>query len=62
MSGLITGPYFKSYFDDPDAVTLGTMVAILEVGAFRECVVYCMMQRLGCSAYASHISRCRLRG
>jgi hypothetical protein len=36
MSGLITGPYFKSYFNNPDAVMLGTMVAILEVGAFGE--------------------------
>jgi hypothetical protein len=36
MSGLITGPYFKSYFNNPDAVALGTMVAILEIGAFGE--------------------------
>ncbi|EOR01982.1 Sugar transporter STL1 [Wallemia ichthyophaga EXF-994] len=34
MSGIITGPYFKSYFGNPTATQLGTMVAILEVGAF----------------------------
>ena len=35
MSGIITGPYFKTYFDASD-LQLGTMVAILEVGAFSE--------------------------
>ncbi|KAG8936619.1 hypothetical protein FRC02_000612 [Tulasnella sp. 418] len=34
MSGIITGPYFKSYFNKPSAYEIGTMVAILEVGAF----------------------------
>ncbi|KAG5653594.1 hypothetical protein H0H81_012101 [Sphagnurus paluster] len=34
MSGIITGPYFKKYFDYPAPLELGTMVAILEVGAF----------------------------
>jgi sugar porter (SP) family MFS transporter len=34
MSGIITGPYFKSYFNQPSSAELGTMVAILEVGAF----------------------------
>ncbi|OLL26723.1 High-affinity glucose transporter [Neolecta irregularis DAH-3] len=34
MSGLITGPYFKDYFNQPTRAELGTMVAILEVGAF----------------------------
>ncbi|TIA75092.1 hypothetical protein E3P91_00667 [Wallemia ichthyophaga] len=29
MSGIITGPYFKSYFGNPTATQLGTMVAIL---------------------------------
>ncbi|TIC01838.1 hypothetical protein E3Q18_00459 [Wallemia mellicola] len=33
MSGIITGPYFKSYFNNPDSAQLGTMVAILEIGA-----------------------------
>ncbi|KAF2264258.1 MFS monosaccharide transporter-like protein [Lojkania enalia] len=34
MSGIITGPYFKDAFDQPSSAELGTMVAILEVGAF----------------------------
>ncbi|KAJ4369745.1 Ribulose bisphosphate carboxylase large chain [Neocucurbitaria cava] len=34
MSGIITGMYFKDYFNQPTAAELGTMVAILEVGAF----------------------------
>ncbi|KAJ7103641.1 general substrate transporter [Mycena belliarum] len=34
MSGIITGPYFKKYFNDPTAAELGMMVAVLEIGAF----------------------------
>ncbi|KAK7468783.1 hypothetical protein VKT23_003284 [Stygiomarasmius scandens] len=34
MSGIITGPFFRKYFDTPDAFEIGTMVAVLEVGAF----------------------------
>ncbi|KAF2836912.1 high affinity glucose transporter [Patellaria atrata CBS 101060] len=34
MSGIITGSYFKDYFNQPTRAELGTMVAILEVGAF----------------------------
>ncbi|KAI5245733.1 hypothetical protein E4T43_03009 [Aureobasidium subglaciale] len=34
MSGIITGMYFKSYFNQPTRAEIGTMVAILEVGAF----------------------------
>lgn len=33
MSGIITGPYFKLYFNNPSAATIGTMVSILEIGA-----------------------------
>ncbi|UZJ54210.1 hypothetical protein CBS101457_003530 [Exobasidium rhododendri] len=33
MSGIITGPYFKSYFKNPTPYEIGTMVAILEIGA-----------------------------
>jgi hypothetical protein len=39
MSGIITGPYFKQFFGDPDPISLGTMVAVLEVGAFSELVI-----------------------
>lgn len=35
MSGLITGPNFLSFFKDLDSFQLGTMVAVLEIGAFR---------------------------
>ena len=34
MSGIITGPHFRSYFNEPGPVETGTMVAVLEVGAF----------------------------
>ncbi|KAI9816354.1 MAG: hypothetical protein M1832_005111 [Thelocarpon impressellum] len=34
MSGIITGSYFKDYFNQPTRAEVGTMVAILEVGAF----------------------------
>nr|POF17648.1 high-affinity glucose transporter [Quercus suber] len=34
MSGIITGPFFKDYFNQPSRAEIGTMVAILEVGAF----------------------------
>lgn len=33
MLGIITGPYFKSYFKNPTSYEIGTMVAILEIGA-----------------------------
>ncbi|KAL8688560.1 MAG: hypothetical protein Q9224_004851, partial [Gallowayella concinna] len=33
MSGIITGPYFKDYFNQPTRAEIGTMVAILEIGA-----------------------------
>ncbi|KAF8320267.1 general substrate transporter [Clavulina sp. PMI_390] len=33
MSGILTGPYFKAYFDNPSPAALGGMVAILEIGA-----------------------------
>ena len=34
MSGLITNPYFRKYFDYPGPIEIGTMVAVLEIGAF----------------------------
>lgn len=34
MSGIITGPFFIDYFNHPSKAHIGTMVAILEVGAF----------------------------
>jgi hypothetical protein len=38
MSGIITGDYFLDYFGRPSALKIGTMVAVLEVGAFSEFV------------------------
>ncbi|CDO73512.1 hypothetical protein BN946_scf185013.g147 [Trametes cinnabarina] len=34
MSGVITGPYFRKFFNEPTAIEVGTMVAVLEIGAF----------------------------
>ncbi|MCJ1358596.1 MAG: hypothetical protein MMC33_008596, partial [Icmadophila ericetorum] len=34
MSGIITGGFFSDYFNQPTKAEIGTMVAILEVGAF----------------------------
>ncbi|KAJ4482433.1 hypothetical protein J3R30DRAFT_3459479 [Lentinula aciculospora] len=34
MSGVITGPHFIKYFDRPGPIQVGSMVAVLEVGAF----------------------------
>ncbi|KAI9903208.1 hypothetical protein N3K66_002560 [Trichothecium roseum] len=39
MSGIITGPYFIDYFDHPSKAHVGTMVAILEIGAFISSLV-----------------------
>ncbi|KFX94840.1 hypothetical protein O988_06115 [Pseudogymnoascus sp. VKM F-3808] len=39
MSGIITGPIFLDYFHKPNAAEIGTMVAILEVGAFISSLV-----------------------
>ena len=36
MSGIITGPHFDKYFGSPTAFELGTMVAVLEIGAFGQ--------------------------
>lgn len=39
MSGILTGPYFQSYFQHPTAFEIATMVSILEIGAFVGCIV-----------------------
>jgi len=33
MSGIITGPHFINFFDRPSALQVGTIVAVLEIGA-----------------------------
>jgi hypothetical protein len=39
MSGILTNSFFKSYFQFPTPYEVGTLVAILEIGAFSESVV-----------------------
>ncbi|KAI1130313.1 sugar transporter-domain-containing protein [Nemania abortiva] len=39
MSGIITGPFFRDYFNNPSRAEIGTMVAILEIGAFISSLV-----------------------
>ena len=39
MSGIITGPHFIKFFNTPGPIEVGTMVAVLEVGAFGELAV-----------------------
>ncbi|KAK3683768.1 hypothetical protein B0T22DRAFT_530198 [Podospora appendiculata] len=39
MSGIITGPYFTDYFHQPSSAEIGSMVAILEIGAFISSLV-----------------------
>jgi hypothetical protein len=40
------GPYFKDYFNQPSRAQIGTMVAILEVGAFcMHLLVYLQQSR-----------------
>ncbi|CAK7204403.1 Ribulose bisphosphate carboxylase large chain [Sporothrix eucalyptigena] len=39
MSGIITGGFFIDYFDNPSRAEVGTMVAILEIGAFISSLV-----------------------
>ena len=44
LTRLARGPYFKDYFNQPTRAEIGTMVAILEVGAF---VSSLMVGRIG---------------
>lgn len=39
MSGIITGIYFKDYFNQPSRAELGTVIAILEIGALVSSLV-----------------------
>ncbi|KAI1343997.1 sugar transporter-domain-containing protein [Xylariaceae sp. FL0016] len=39
MSGIITGPWFRNYFNNPSKAEIGTMVAILEIGALISSLV-----------------------
>ena len=57
MSGLITSPHFIKFFNAPDSLQLGSMVAVLEVGAFSMGLLSLACFRL-LIGYSSHISRC----
>lgn len=39
MSGIITSPYFLDFFNQPSRAEIGTMVAILEIGALFSSIV-----------------------
>ena len=58
MSGIITGSYFRKFFNEPTALELGSMVAILEVGAFGmpSSTLSTIVERL--LSFTSHISCC----
>lgn len=43
MSGIITGPYFQNYFQLGD-FELGTMVAILEIGALSTSIPHFLLE------------------
>lgn len=58
MSGIITGPHFRSYFKEPGPVETGTMVAVLEIGAFSACA-YPDTRLLQITRYYSHFACCR---
>ena len=40
MSGIITGPHFTSFFESPSAIEVGSIVAVLEIGAFSKPSVF----------------------
>lgn len=42
MSGIITGPYFRKYFNYPGPLEIGTIVAVLEIGAFSMLSLRCL--------------------
>ena len=64
MSGIITGPYFKKYFGEPEAGELGLMVSVLEIGALST-----TLKKFAGTSQPSHctlmlhsyIARCRAR-
>ena len=45
MSGIITGPHFINFFERPSALEVGTIVAVLEIGA------------LGVSKHTTYVSQ-----
>ena len=56
MSGIITGPYFIKYFNRPRAIAVGSMVAVLEVGALSTCLHFIFLICLSVYDVRSHVS------
>lgn len=46
MSGIITGPYFKQFFNSPGPLEVGTMVAVLELGALGTSIPFTIIHSL----------------
>ena len=46
MSGIITGPHFRAYFNSPGSLEVGTMVAVLEIGAFSTVSAFKVLPRM----------------
>ena len=55
MSGIITGPHFVSFFESPNAIEVGSIVAVLEIGAFSKSLNLCIHTNLTHSLQ-SHIN------
>lgn len=55
MSGVITGPHFRKFFNNPGAIQVGTMVAVLEIGAFSKPA--CRLPDVNSSPVCSHFPR-----
>ena len=54
MSGVITGPHFLKFFNSPSALEVGTMVAVLEIGAFSTSDILDPKTSLNCRTLQSH--------
>ena len=56
MSGIITGPYFVSFFESPNAIEVGTIVAVLEIGAFSMSLCLHIITTFLHAYFSSHVS------
>lgn len=59
MSGIITGPYFRQFFDSPGPLEVGTMVAVLELGALGTFITLILFPLF---TPESNVHRCWPRG
>ncbi len=58
MSGIITGPHFIQFFGRPGPIQVGSMVAVLEVGAFGMCFPYVIVKPVLTVHVCSDFSSC----